>query len=208
VLVHSDAVQSFVSEETSAEGLGADLITLAAHKFGGPKGVGLLYVRRETDLEPTLHGGGQELGRRSGTQNVAGIVGMVAAMEAAVADRERFRRDVSEARRRFESRLLSSFEGAAVTGPAERRLVQHAHICFPGVSAESLLILLDRAGLAASAGSACASGAVDRSHVLEAMGMESDRAAGCVRFTFGWTTRPGDGDDAASLVLEALEGLQ
>ncbi|MCB2222635.1 MAG: cysteine desulfurase [Actinobacteria bacterium] len=206
-VVHTDAVQAFVSEEVTAASTGADLITLASHKFGGPKGVGLLLAPRAVALEPVLHGGGQELGRRSGTHNVAGIVGMVAAMEAAAADRERFRRDVGEARRRFESALAAAVDGLVVSSRRDR-LVQHSHLRFPGVSAESLLIVLDGMGLAASAGSACHSGATSASHVMAAMGVGADEAAGAVRFSFGWTTRPGDGDEAATMVLEALEGLQ
>ncbi|MBU1226360.1 MAG: cysteine desulfurase [Actinobacteria bacterium] len=206
-VIHTDAVQSFVSEEVTLASTGADLITLASHKFGGPKGVGLLVAPRSIALEPVIHGGGQELGRRSGTHNVAGIVGMVAAMEAAAADRERFRADVGEARRRFEAALAGSVDGFAVTA-ADRRLIQHSHVRFPGVSAETLLILLDGLGLAGSAGSACHSGAISVSHVLAAMGMGPGEAAGCVRFSFGWTSRPEDGDDAAAVVLEALEGLR
>jgi cysteine desulfurase len=207
-VLHTDAVQSFVSDEVTAGSVGADLITLASHKFGGPKGVGLLLAPRSIPLEPVIHGGGQELDRRSGTHNVAGIVGMVAAMEAAVADRDRFRADVAEARRRFEQTLASRVEGFTVNGPTGARLVQHSHVRFPGVRAETLLILLDGLGLAASAGSACHSGAVAVSHVLAAMGMDPVEAAECVRFTFGWTTTPGDGEAAAEIVLEALGSLR
>ena len=206
VVIHTDAVQSFVSEEVTVQSTGADLITLASHKFGGPKGVGLLVAPREIPLEPVIHGGGQELDRRSGTHNVAGIVGMVAAMEAAVADRERFRADVGEARRRFEETLGARVDGFTINAEG-RRLVQHSHVRIPGVSAETLLILLDGLGLAGSAGSACNSGAIEPSHVLAAMGIGA-QAAECVRFSFGWTTRPQDGDTAAAMVLEALEGLQ
>jgi cysteine desulfurase len=206
VLVHTDAVQAAVSEEVTIDGLGVDLLTLASHKLGGPKGVGILVASRDIRLEPVLHGGGQELGRRSGTHDVAGIVGMVAALEAAYADRERFRRDVSEARRRFEDSLVTSVSGLEVTARGDR-LVQHSHLRFPGVSAESLLIRLDAVGVAASAGSACQSGAVGSSHVLRAMGIANPRAGQYVRFTFGWDTRPADGDDAARAVLGALEGL-
>ncbi|MCJ7726345.1 MAG: cysteine desulfurase [Acidimicrobiia bacterium] len=207
VVVHTDAVQSFVSEEVTVASTGADLITLASHKFGGPKGVGLLVAPRHIPLEPVIHGGGQELGRRSGTHNVAGIVGMVAAMQEAVADRERFRTEVGEARRRFEAALEESVDGLVVSA-RRRRLVQHSHLRFPGVSAETLLILLDGLGLAGSAGSACNSGAIEISHVLEAMGIGAAEAPGFVRFSFGWTTRPEDGDKAAATVLEALEGLR
>jgi len=206
VVVHTDAVQAFVSEEVTVASTGADLISLASHKFGGPKGVGLLVAPRRIALEPVIHGGGQELDRRSGTHNVAGIVGMVAAMEAAVADRDRFRSDVGEARRRFEETLTASVDGFAVTAAAGR-LIQHSHVHFPGVSAETLLILLDGIGLAGSAGSACQSGAIEVSHVLAAMGIGATRASESVRFSFGWTTRPEDGDAAAAMVLEALEGL-
>ena len=130
---------------------------------------------------------------------------MVAAMEAAVADRERFRADVSEARDRFEATLAAGVEGFAISAP-DRRLIQHSHVRIPGVSAETLLILLDGLGLAGSAGSACQSGAIEPSHVLAAMGL-GPHAAEYLRFSFGWTTAPEDGDMAAAMVLEALEGL-
>ncbi len=207
VLVHTDAVQSFVSEEVTVAVLGVDLITLAAHKLGGPKGVGLLYVRDGVDLEPAVHGGGQELGRRSGTHNVAGIVGMAAAMQAAAAERAGFRERVGAERRRFEKTLQGAVPELEPT-VADDRLVQHSHLRFPGVAAETLLIRLDRAGLAASAGSACHSGAVAVSHVLAAMGVAAGPAAEMVRFTFGWTTADGDGERAAALVLGALDGLR
>ena len=205
-VVHTDAVQQFVSEEVTTASTGADLITLASHKFGGPKGVGLLLAPRRIALEPVIHGGGQEVGRRSGTHNVAGIIGMVAAMEEAAADRERFRADVGEARRRFESQLAGRVDGMIVSA-ADRRLVQHSHLRIPGTRAESLLIVLDRLGLAASAGSACHSGAVQVSHVLAAMGIAAPAAGEYVRFSFGWTTSPEDGDRAAGLVLRALEEM-
>lgn len=203
--VHTDAVQAFVSEEIRVDALGVDLLTLAAHKLGGPKGVGLLSVREGVRLEPLLHGGGQELGRRSGTQNVMGIVGMVAAMEAAAADRDRFRADVAEARTRFERGLA----GLAVrTVPSAGSLVQHSHLRFPGLRNETLLVRLDRAGLAASAASACQSGAADVSHVLAAMGLAPAEARQCLRFSFGWTSRPADGDIAAGIVRAAAEGIR
>jgi cysteine desulfurase len=204
-LIHSDAVQAFVSEPVEAPVFGADLITLASHKVGGPKGVGLLWARTGIDLEPVLHGGGQEAGRRSGTHDVAGIVGMVAALAAATDDRERLRADVSEARRRFEAGLAAI--GARCTSEADR-LVQHSHLRIPGVRAESLLVRLDRAGVAASAGSACASGAVGSSHVLAAMGIDGQTAAECLRFTFGWTTRPEDGETAARIVAAEVEAMR
>ncbi len=205
VLVHTDAVQAFVSEEVTAASLGADLITLASHKFGGPKGVGLLYVRHGVDLEPVLHGGGQELGRRSGTHNVAGIVGMVAAMEATVAGRAGFRDRVGDARHRFEAALREAVPDVRPTLPAGDRLVQHSHLRFPGRAADTMLILLDQAGVCASAGSACQSGAVEASHVLAAMGLHEREAAECLRFSFGWNHSPADGEAAAAAVASVLE---
>ena len=201
VSFHTDAVQAFVSEPVDVDDLGVDLLTLAAHKFGGPQGVGLLYVREGTRLEPVLHGGGQELGRRSGTHNVSGAVGMATAMELACADRPRFRTDIAEARRRFETALVGV---AAPTVPVEDRLVQHSHLRFPGVSNETLLIKLDGLGLAASTASACQSGAATVSHVLTAMGYTDEEARQCLRFSFGWTTAAADGELAAELVKACL----
>jgi cysteine desulfurase len=209
VLVHTDAVQAVPSLPVGLDRLGVDLLSIASHKAGGPKGVGALVVRGGIDLEPTIHGGGQELGRRSGTHDVAGIVGMVAAVEAAMANRQRFVSDIGEARKRFETTLVAAIPDAVFTiGDDADRLVQHSHFRVPGVGAETLLIRLDSAGVAASAGSACHSGALEPSHVLRAMGMDGRAAAECVRFSFGWTTEPGDGDDAAAAVAAAVEGLR
>ncbi|HEX9853946.1 MAG TPA: cysteine desulfurase family protein [Acidimicrobiia bacterium] len=208
VVVHTDAVQAFISRDVTVGSTGADLIALAAHKFGGPKGVGLLYVRDGVELEPVIHGGGQELGRRSGTHNVAGIVGMVAAMEATVADREAFTKRIGEARGRFEERLLRDVPGLVVSVPADHRLVQHSHVRIPGVSSETLLIRLDQEGVAAAAGSACQSGAIEMSHVLAAMGMTEHEARECLRFTFGWTNDQEDGDIAAEQVIATLGKLR
>ena len=208
VLVHTDAVQAAVSREVSLDEFGVDLLTVASHKLGGPTGVGILAVRPGIDLEPVIHGGGQELGRRSGTHHVAGIVGAVAALEAAVIDRKRFVAEVAAARERFESRLAESIPGVVFTLPGVDRLVQHSHLRVPGIDAETLLVRLDGLGVAASAGSACHSGAMTPSHVLTAMGMTPDHAAECVRFTFGWNTRPADGETAAATVVAAVEALR
>jgi cysteine desulfurase len=206
VLVHTDAVQAVVSEPLDVEDLGVDLMSIAAHKFGGPKGVGALYVRRGVRLEPVMHGGGHELGRRSGTQNVMGAVGMAVALEVAVTDRDRFRRDVAEARDRFEAGL-SGATPEIVVNAAQDRLVQHSHIRFPGVPNDLLLIALDRAGVAASAASACQSGAATTSHVLSAMGMSDAQAGECLRFSFGWTSIPAEAEEAAGRVASAVASL-
>ena len=124
-LVHTDAVQAFSSVDLTVDDLGVDLLSLAAHKFGGPQGVGLLYARSGINLEPLMHGGGQEYGRRSGTHNVAGVVGMAAAMAAAAADRDRFRSEVAEARRAFEAKLSDRVER---TIPEAIAHPQHCHL--------------------------------------------------------------------------------
>lgn len=208
VVVHTDAVQVLASEPVSLGELEVDALSVSAHKIGGPKGVGALVIRRDLPLEPVIHGGGQEMGRRSGTQNVAGIVGMAAALKAAVADRDRFRAVVAAERDAFEDTVTSALPDAVVTGTGVERLPQHSHMRFPGVSAESLLIRLDGAGLAASSGSACQSGATTPSHVLLAMGVSTEHARQAVRFTFGWTTSPGDGAAAAAIVVDCVEALR
>jgi cysteine desulfurase len=208
VLVHTDAVQAFVSEPITVAAAGADLLALAAHKFGGPKGVGLLYVRDGIELEPVIHGGGQELGRRSGTHNVAGIVAMVAAMAEAVSTRDRYRREVGGARDRFEEVMRDALPDLEVNGDVEHRLVQHSHVRIPGVPTETLLIRLDQAGIAAAAGSACHSGAIEISHVLRAIGMAEEAAGECIRFSFGWGHTPVDGELAAKAVAGVVELLR
>ena len=203
VRFHTDAVQAFAALDIDVEEWGVDLMSLAAHKFGGPQGVGLLFVRSGVTLEPVLHGGGQELGRRSGTHNVAGAVGMAKAMELAVADRDRFRRDTTEARRHFEAKLSDRAERTVLE---DLTLPQHSHLRFGQINNETLLVLLDGLGVAASAGSACASGAATVSHVLEAMGLTPDQARRSLRFSFGWTSEVAEAEEAAELVLQALEG--
>lgn len=202
VLFHTDAVQAFSALEVDVETWGVDLLSLSAHKFGGPQGVGLLYRRRGSDLEPLLHGGGQELGLRSGTHNIAGAVGMATAMALAASERDRFRRDTGEARRRFEAKLSDRAER---TVAEEVALPQHCHLRFRAASNENLLVILDRLGVAASAGSACASGAVTVSHVLKAMGLSDEEARASLRFTFGWNSTIEEAEAAAGLVLQALE---
>jgi cysteine desulfurase len=206
--VHTDAVQAFISQDVNVGDLGIDMLSLAAHKFGGPKGVGLLYVRSGVGIEPVLHGGGQELGRRSGTHNVMGAVGMAKAMELTASDRERFVVEVAEARSRFESSLARAIPDLQVTGPRDGRLVQHSHVRIPGVRNETLLVRLDQHGLAVSAGSSCQSGAATVSHVLAAMGFDDESARQCLRVSFGWTTTPADGDTAAAIVAEAVGDLR
>jgi len=207
VPVHTDAVQAFVSERVDVSSSNVDLLSLSSHKFGGPNGVGLLYVAAGVPIDPIIRGGGQEAGRRAGTYNVAGIVGMVAAMQATENGREEFRRRVGAERDAFEALITGELHEAAVNGAFAERTVHHSHIHFPGILAETLLIRLDQDNVATAAGSACQSGAVEPSHVLSAMGFDDVAAGECIRFTFGWTTAEGDGEVAAQRVLEVIRNL-
>ena len=203
-LIHTDAVQALLSEEVDVEGLDVDMLSLAAHKFGGPKGVGLLYVRRAVDVEPIVRGGSQEMGRRAGTQNPMGVAAMVAAMEATVADRASFRERVAAIRDRFETDLRERIPGLLVTA-AGKRTPQHSHVRLPGTLSEDTLIMMDQAGLCAAAGSACQSGAIEVSHVLAAMGWNEQAAGEAVRFSFGWQSEPEDATSAAKIVADVWE---
>jgi len=206
VLVHTDAVQAFASLPVEVYDGGPDLISVSAHKIGGPQGVGFLFVRDGIDLEPVIHGGGQELGRRSGTHNVAAIVGLGAAVEATVADRDSYRSNVAAARDRFEQDLRLRIDIENTAGTAER-LVSHSHLRFPGIAAETLLVRLDLAGLAAAAGAACHSGAIQSSHVLTAMGIDPVAASESIRFSFGRGDDASTGVAAADTVAGVVEAL-
>ena len=208
VMVHTDAVQGYVSERIDVQALGVDLLSLAAHKFGGPKGVGLLYVRSGTRLEPLIHGGGQEMGRRSGTHNVMAIVGMAAAMQSLESEREDFTARVSEEKDDFEATLAGLIPGLVVTAAGVPRMVQTSHLRIPGIRNEVLLARLDLAGVAASAASACQSGAATVSHVLEGMGMTPAEARECLRVSFGWSSARGEGAASARLVAREVEMLR
>lgn len=205
-LVHTDAVQAFGSLPVEVSQNGPDLISVSGHKIGGPQGVGFLSVRDGVHLEPVIYGGGQELGRRSGTHNVAGIVGLSIAVESAVAGRSDYRERVGAARDRFEQDLQSRVNVEVTAGDADR-LVSHAHVRFPGIPAETLLVRLDFAGVAAAAGAACHSGAIQESHVLAAMGIDNTAASESVRFSFGRADDAATGAEAARIVSGVVEDL-
>src|SRR5439155_8394250 len=162
-VLHTDAVQAFPWLDVPTLAADADLVAVSAHKFGGPKGVGALVVREGVSVAPIIHGGGQERDRRSGTYNVAGIVGMAVAMQGTVATRRDTVERVTRLRDRLADRLLRSVPGTTETGDRTRKVAGNCHLTFEGVEAEALLVLLDGAGVCASAGSACTSGAVEPS---------------------------------------------
>ena len=198
VPVHVDAVQS--AGWLPLSGLGADAVSIAGHKLGAPKGVGALGVRSRVPLEPLLHGGGQERGRRSGTENVAGAVALATALELAEAEREQLAARIGAATVEFIERVLDAVPQAALTGSTDHRLPNLASFTFAGTSGEAVLLELERRGVVSSSGSACAAGSDEPSPVLLAIGIPPETAQTSVRFTFGRMPLP----DGAPAQLAAL----
>ncbi|MDP3851116.1 MAG: cysteine desulfurase family protein [Luteolibacter sp.] len=207
--VHSDAVQAAGKIPLNVRELGVDLLSLSAHKFHGPKGVGALYVRSGLRFEPLLRGGGQEAGRRSGTENTAGIVGMGAAAAGAVRYlSESGVATVAAMRDAFEAMVLSEISGVKVNGDVARRLPNTSHLSFGQCDAAGLLILLDEAGVACSAGSACMTGKQQPSHVQLAMGIAEARAKSSLRFGFSRINTMEEALRAADALKKAVEKLR
>jgi len=207
--VHSDAVQAVGKIPLDVRELGVDLLSLSAHKFHGPKGVGALYIRRGLKFEPLLRGGGQEAGRRSGTENTAGIVGMGAA--AACAARYLTASGVSTVaaiRDAFESRALTEISGVLANGDPAHRLPNTSHLSFEQCDAAGLLILLDEAGVACSAGSACMTGKQKPSHVQLAMGIPEVRAKSSLRFGFSRLSTMDEAHAVADVLKKAVGKLR
>ena len=202
-VIHTDAVQALGNIPVDVHAWGVDLAAFAAHKLGGPKGVGALFVRSGIAIEPLLRGGGQERGLRSGTLNVPGIAGFGLAAEIAAKEVD----EKSERLRSLRDRLLTGMREAipdvVVNGHVERRVACNLNVCIPGTEGETLLLLLDRAGIACSSGSACASGALDPSHVLLAIGTPKALAKGSLRFSLGRSSTAED----INAVLGALPGV-
>jgi cysteine desulfurase len=208
VPLHTDAVQTVGALPTDFSLLGADLISLAAHKFYGPKGVGALIVRRGIRLTPLLHGGGQERGRRAGTENVAGIVGMSRALERARTDVHQESARLTELRDRLIRRVCETVPDAVLNGHPVHRLPNNAHFSFAGVEGEALLLSLDLEGVCASAGSACSAGSLEPSHVMRALGRERELALGSIRFSLGRGTTEHEIDTAAELLSKIVPRLR
>lgn len=207
VPVHIDAVQAAGWLPLDAAALGVDAISLAGHKLGAPKGTGLLAVRGRIPIEPVLHGGGQERGRRSGTENVAGAVGLATALELVEADRAASALRVSGVRDAFIGGVLAGVTTATLTGDRVHRLPGTASFTFAGTSGEAVLLELERRGVVSSSGSACAAGSDEPSHVLVAMGIPAELAQTAVRFTFGHDTRvdPGELTRAVQASVAAVQ---
>ncbi len=205
---HTDAVQAFGKVPIRVDDLGVDLLSISAHKIYGPKGVGCLYVRMGTKIDPLITGGGHERNRRAGTENVAGIVGLAKAVEVAARDFDRDSTRLRDVRDRLTDGLLASVTGARVTGDPIERLPHHASFVIDDVEGDSLLMRLDREGVYASSGSACTSGSLEPSHVLLAMGISPLEALSSLRLTVGKRTSEADVDAAVEVIQEAVGALR
>lgn len=200
VYLHTDAVQAFGRVPVDVQSMGVDMLSISAHKLYGPKGVGALYARKGTRLGPLLYGGGQERGKRSGTENVPGIVGLGKAAELAAVSMEEEIPRLTKLRNRLISGVLDKVPGSRLNGHAAQRLPNNANFSFDDVEGESVCLNLDLAGIAASPGSACSSTSTSPSHVLSALGLPPHQAFGSLRLSLGrWTT-----EDDIDRVLEVL----
>ena len=211
-LVHTDAVQSAGQLDIRLGEIGVDALTVSGHKVGAPKGTGALVLRGRQELEPLLHGGGQERGRRSGTESVAGAVALATALDLAETERLARQADVDaaegELRDAFVTAVLAATPAARLTGHPTERLPRHASFLFPGRSGEAILLELERRGVLSSSGSACAAGRSDASHVLLALGHSEDDARSAVRFTWGATTTGAELTAVAASVARAVEAVE
>jgi cysteine desulfurase len=206
-LLHTDAVQAACWLDLAPITKAVDLLTLSSHKFGGPKGCGVMFQREGVDIEPLIFGGGQERDRRSGTHNVSGIVATAAALLATAAERTTEVERVGRLRAEIVAGL-AAIGGVTATIPAAESVAGIVHVCVEGVENEALLYLLDEAGLCASAASACASGAMEPSHVLAAMGVPRDVARGALRLSLGHTTTHDDVTAAIDIIGTAVGRLR
>jgi cysteine desulfurase len=208
VLFHTDAVAAACWMPLDVKGLGVDLLSLSAHKFGGPKGVGALYVRDGVVLRPLVHGGGQELGKRAGTENVIGIAGMARALELTVAERPVKAPQVEALRDRLEAGIRSAVPDIRVNGEGASRVANNLNVSFAGLESAALLIALDLVGVAVSAGSACTSGVLEPSHVLAALGAEPRWQNGAIRFSLGSSTSAPEVERVLSLLTKIVHELR
>ena len=207
-VLHTDAVQAACWLDLRSITPHVQHLALSAHKFGGPKGVGVLVAREGTAFDPMLIGGGQEREQRSGTHNVAGIVAMAEALRITDAERHEQLPRIAALRDRLVDRLLAELSGVHETVPRGHKVAGSAHLCIEGIENEALLFLLDEAGVCASAASACAAGAMEPSHVLAAMGVPRVLAQGAVRLTLGFASTAADVEHGADVLVRAVHQLR
>lgn len=203
ILFHTDACQAAGASELDVKKLEADLMTINGSKIYGPKGVGILYKRTNVPLEPLLHGGGQEFGIRSGTENVAGIIGFAKALELAQKEKNKENERLAKLRDYFITKILKAIPKSFLNGHPTRRLPNNANISFLDVEGESVLLYLNEYGIYVSTGSACSSNKLEISHVLNAIGLNHDAAHGSIRFTLGKRTTKAELD----YVIKVLPGI-
>lgn len=208
ICVHTDAVQAVGHIPVNVEGLGVDLLSLSAHKFYGPKGIGALYVRHGVPLVPHTHGGGQEMERRAGTENVPAIVGLAKALQLADESLETNMQLLTALRDQLIDTVLQTIPSASLNGHRTQRLPGNAHFSFSHIDGESLLVNLDMRGVAASSGSACSAGSVEPSYVLSAMGLPREEAAQALRLTLGRSTTEEDIQFVVQALQQCIAALQ
>ena len=204
---HTDAVQAVGPLDIDVKAENIDYLSASAHKFHGPKGVGFLYARKGLPLLPLINGGAQEKGKRAGTENLPGIVGMAAALKESVSERDAENARLTVLRDRLIAGL-NEIPHSSLNGDAEKRLPGNVSFCFEGIEGESLLLLLDEKGISASSGSACTSGSLDPSHVLLAIGRVHDVAHGSLRLTLGRENTPADVDEIIAAVKDVVAYLR
>lgn len=201
IIFHTDAVQAIGHMAIDVQDLGVDMMSISAHKFHGPKGVGMLYIRNGVRIENLIHGGGQERGKRAATENLAGIAGLAKALDTAVKNLDKNVAHMKRVRDRLINGLLEKIDYVKLNGPNdERRLCNNVNISYEFIEGESILMLLNMYGICASSGSACASGSLDPSHVLLAIGVPHEIAHGSIRFSVGEDTT----DEEVDYVLETM----
>lgn len=203
ICFHTDAVQAMGSIRVNVSDLNVDMLSMSAHKFYGPKGVGALYIRKGVKLTSFMHGGAQERGRRASTENVPGIVGLAKALELADKNMDEHNKKLIALRDRTIAEIEEKIPYVRLNGHREKRLPGNVNFSFEFIEGESLLLMLDLKGIAASSGSACTSGSLDPSHVLLAIGLTHERAHGSLRLTFG----DGNTDEDVDCLMEVLPGI-
>ncbi len=208
VYVHTDAVQAIGQIPISMKKLPVDMLSASAHKFHGPKGVGFLYVREGLDIPSFIHGGAQEKGKRAGTENVAGIVGMAKALSIANKQMGKKRRELTYLRDYFAKRIMNEIPDVSYNGHPTKRLPGNLNFSFRGVNGTALLVLLEEEGILASAGSACSTGTTRVSHVIEAINVPKEYAYGTLRFSMGRQTSKKDVDKTIEVLKNAVELLR
>ncbi len=207
VLFHTDAVQSFGKIPIDVRSQNIDMLSISGHKIYGPKGIGAFFLNRNVAIEPFMHGGAQECGKRAGTLNVPGIVGLGKATECAVTDLEPEAKRLSRLRDLLIACLFEVIPGVVLNGSRRQRLPGNVNICIPGAEGETLLLALDEAGISASAGSACSTGSTEPSHVLTAIGVPRELARGSLRLTLGISTTEADIQRVASTIVKITDRI-